>query len=199
MFLFWPEALEKFLDDHHCFRLATALNIFKTVCHMPIAKTDVQGERADRYKAEDKEALETLHRREQLLEKRMAIEMKTEKHTSAELEELNILDSELKVLKAKYWKHQDEMYQLQYDTVFYQPYMWRIRRAHLIRQWKAKKGNKPVTMWPKDVRACKARGGCCVRQCGCCFRPRSSLIGAEDVYSHCTKECKCCVHYFNLP
>ncbi|KJF61324.1 uncharacterized protein CIMG_12285 [Coccidioides immitis RS] len=113
MFLFWPEALEKFLDDHHCFRLATALNIFKTVCHMPIAKTDVQGERADRYKAEDKEALETLHRREQLLEKRMAIEMKTEKHTSAELEELNILDSELKVLKAKYWKHQDEMYQLQ--------------------------------------------------------------------------------------
>jgi hypothetical protein len=46
-----------------------------------------------------------------------------------------------------------------------------------------------VQPFHQDARsACKAVGGCCTYDCGCCFRERVS-----DVMMHCTIGCGCCM------
>jgi hypothetical protein len=56
---------------------------------------------------------------------------------------------------------------------------------------------------------CRTRGGCCERECKCCFNPRRTTAGKEilcwnfhdrsyDMFAHCTEECACCRRYWGF-
>lgn len=55
------------------------------------------------------------------------------------------------------------------------------------------RSNPSWHMHPVLVEDCKARGGCCSRDCGCCLNPEraNTSAGAFGV-GHCTLKCGCC-------
>jgi hypothetical protein len=98
-------------------------------------------------------------------------------------EEKYLQDSqkELQKYDIRWWTNT----QLYYQFLFLKPKGYYVRQLDLLRN-----GYFPLT--EEQVQsACKAIGGCCAFECGCCYRDRGSsrMPGA---LMHCMKECPCC-------
>lgn len=66
----------------------------------------------------------------------------------------------------------------------------------LARDFLLKRDRKPCTKWMLERIDCHLRGGCCLRQCGCCERWSGIQIGSGSAKSmHCDSDCDCCARY----
>jgi hypothetical protein len=76
--------------------------------------------------------------------------------------------------------------QKRYEYLFAKPKGSQIRYFDLYVN-----GYLPYTQ-EKVQKACKARGGCCAFDCGCCYKERKTHR-MKQVFAHCSNECVCCV------
>lgn len=200
MWFFGTAALENFLDDHHCYRLAEILNRLKSPYNYTFVDPMLQIKNLQRCQDELLAAYQSLHLRERLVDERNAI-LKLSKIgdlTPEERSKLWYLDGRIPDVEREIWTHISELDRSVHNPPFYQALIWSWRRKGLRNQWKASRKNRATTHTPDNIAKCKKLGGCCSRQCGCCFKPRSTLNGVADVYTHCTPECKCCFHYSEI-
>jgi hypothetical protein len=57
-----------------------------------------------------------------------------------------------------------------------------------------------VERWERHVAGCIAFGGCCIRSCDCCDKPRQGSAGQKffecpESGFHCTIDCRCCIRW----
>lgn len=65
--------------------------------------------------------------------------------------------------------------------------------GRLANEFLLKRGGRPRAHWKLEKIACQLRGGCCLRQCGCCERWSAIQIDAGSAKStHCDSDCDCC-------
>lgn len=86
----------------------------------------------------------------------------------------------------------------QYNTVWwgnthdYYQLLFHKRKGYYIRQLDLFR-NGHLSFTEEEIQpACKALGGCCAYDCGCCYRDRGSSK-KPSVLMHCMRECGCCL------
>jgi hypothetical protein len=67
----------------------------------------------------------------------------------------------------------------------------RPRKGPVSRAYESVLSSPQWYLQPWLIQDCRGRGGCCGRDCGCCFKPRSSVRNTGD--GHCTSKCGCCL------
>lgn len=90
-------------------------------------------------------------------------------------------ENELETMKERYWLHQRAWH----GGLANQP------QSPRIRTWELSK-NDFFLYSEKSKLLCKARGGCCEFDCGCCRRVLETPSGSR-MWGHCTMDCGCCI------
>lgn len=105
-------------------------------------------------------------------------EMKTGRLPKTEEQRLEAYKQELKGLDMEWWLHKRAIS----HNMAHRPKGSRVRRflhTHELLPEENRKG-------------CRARGGCCNYDCGCCETPR--VCSKETLLTHCTAQfCGCCI------
>lgn len=92
------------------------------------------------------------------------------------------LKDDIEVLQRKYWYSIRDRYQ----------HLLNKPRGSYIRAFDLHlRGHLPYTQ-DKIQAACKALGGCCAYNCGCCYKARNT-DRMKDFSIHCSALCSCCV------
>lgn len=79
------------------------------------------------------------------------------------------------------------------NTHDYYQYLLRRPKGCYVRQLDLFRNGILSFTKEETQRACKALGGCCAYDCGCCYRDRGSFRRPGVVLMHCTRECGCCL------
>lgn len=102
--------------------------------------------------------------------------------TRKEEETLEKAQKRLSEYNTHWWAITHKYYQL----LFHKPKGCYIRQLDLFRNAHLSDSEEKVQS------ACKAVGGCCAYDCGCCYRDRGSHR-RPGVLMHCVRECGCCL------
>jgi hypothetical protein len=122
----------------------------------------------------------SLIQREIYLQEELSALIKLQTFTEDEKESIKRLQEELETFDERFWLHQRALYKNLVDK----PKGPRIR-------WWYMSGEDFFFYSEKRKLECKAKGGCCEYDCGCCRRPLKTIRGSWTGY--CTMECGCCI------
>jgi hypothetical protein len=123
------------------------------------------------------------------------------KLTQEELEEYTSLGEEMIQLKSEFREYLQKYYQA-CQSMKKENRKTRVDCRDDIQRWKvnkahAKRDGLPENMSKKMINYCRGNGGCCIRGCGCCSRPRATTLFEGDHYAHCTEDCGCCYKFYH--
>jgi hypothetical protein len=91
------------------------------------------------------------------------------------------LEEEMKGLQRKWWHQEQELFRTEQSIP-----------STLRERYRSVQQHPKSYMNPLLTEDCTGRGGCCSRECGCCWkRPASSQ--RRKAFGHCTVECECCI------
>lgn len=115
------------------------------------------------------------------LEKRQESQEDNKGLTQEEKNQLEECRDDVRKFDGKWWYHNRDYH----DHIFNKPQGPYIRRFELYK-------NGYLTHTQEEVQnACKALGGCCAYDCGCCYKERVS-VRMPGLFMHCRDLCDCC-------
>jgi hypothetical protein len=123
----------------------------------------------------------SLVQREIYLQEELSALTKLQTLTEDEKESIKRWQEELETFDERYWLHGRAFYKNIVDKP----------KGPWTRWWDM--NSKDIFLYSqKSKLKCKARGGCCEYDCGCCRRPlKTTRISGWK--GHCTMECGCCI------
>lgn len=131
---------------------------------------------------EEVDKLFSLLQREIYLKEELHTLKKLQSFTRDEKKRIKGLEEEIKTFDKQYWLQKRAYHR----SVSYigEP------KGPLIRYWDMMGDNDSLhSVGTQDF--CKANGGCCAYDCGCCQRPLKTA--RDNMKGHCSMECGCCI------
>jgi hypothetical protein len=106
----------------------------------------------------------------------------TQYFTQDEKERIKRWQEELETFDERHWLHM----RAYYEALLNKP------KGPWIRYWDISR--KEYFYFSEEmVLRCKAKGGCCESDCGCCRRSLKTTRDHNGIRGHCTMECGCCI------